>query len=59
MPEATSGLAPHSSHISDLPLAISGFFAKSARIMLTGILIAVLFLGAGVIVFTYLKKGAM
>jgi hypothetical protein len=43
----------------DLPLANQPIHAKSASIMLTGIIIALLFLGAGVIVFTYLKKGAM
>ena len=43
----------------DLPLANPLNHAKSASIMLTGIIIALLFLGAGVIVFTYLKKGAM
>jgi len=43
----------------DLPLAKQPIHAKSACIMLTGIIIALLFLGAGVIVFIYLKKGAM
>ena len=44
---------------SDLALAIPPGHAKSARIMLTGIIIAGLFLGAGVVVFAYLSKGAM
>jgi hypothetical protein len=43
----------------DLPLANPPGHAKSGRIMLTGIIIAALFLGAGVVVFAYLKKGAM
>jgi hypothetical protein len=51
----TKNQAPH----PDLPLAIARGFAKSGAIMLTGIIIALLFLGAGVVVFTYLKKGAM
>jgi hypothetical protein len=42
-----------------VPLAIRRFVAKATCIMLTGIIIALLFLGAGVIVFIYLKKGAM